>query len=456
MGFKKGTSMRWLHHDTVDVDTLAKHLAMQLAIPRVNPASMIHPGCMAELDYNDVMIKSNRKDVIQAMIDKIQIIAIVAMHAPNLKPTSVQMTDTMLNLMTSNSLKLALAKSGLDMGSTQAARFLQSKIILLLYVVRNLCGKEREFRDMLRTVGLMGHAERKFKVIMMTGPEGAEDMETWTIPQFMNSLRVQLKKEDHKTEPKEEVMMDIDQEVMIGDQLVPMDEDGWPIFSQDKGSGLHDDHDEYIMAKASADAARPSIARAGDQRRAMELRLAGVNITHDLQAALKNKRQADQDERARKRLAQQAASGTPPPKRRKQGDDKLACPTPSKDKDKGKKGKGKGKVEKVKNKGKELAVMHKKPAMSHVGKHSHVAKWQDLRLVHASGGANIKRRRCYINGVPHGQGKHTLVLEVCKAKCDKTGDDYKVMGELMMSVLASGHFTKQSAKDMFEGALNKP
>ena len=94
--------------------------------------------------------------------------------------------------------------------------------------------------------------------------------------------------------------------------------------------------------------------------------------------------------------------------------------------------------------------------MSQVGKHSHVAKWENLRLVHARGGANIKRRRCYINGVPHGQGKHTLVLEVCKAKCDKTGDDYKVMGELMMSVLASGHFTKQSAKDMFFGALNKP
>ena len=51
----------------------------------------------------------------------------------------------------------------------------------------------------------------------------------------MNSRKVQLKMDDHKTELKEEVMMDIDQEVMIGAQLVPLDEDGWPIFSQDKG-----------------------------------------------------------------------------------------------------------------------------------------------------------------------------------------------------------------------------
>ena len=56
---------------------------------------------------------------------------------------------------------------------------------------------------------------------------------------------------------------------------------------------------------------------------------------------------------------------------------------------------------------------------------------------------------------PHGKVKHTLVLEVCKAKCDKTGDDYMVMGELMMAALANGHFTKQSAKDMFLVALNK-
>ena len=41
-------------------------------------------------------------------------------------------------------------------------------------------------------------------------------------------------------------MMDIDQEIT---QLVPLVEDGWPIFSEDKGSGLHGDHDEPIMTQ---------------------------------------------------------------------------------------------------------------------------------------------------------------------------------------------------------------
>ena len=31
-----------------------------------------------------------------------------------------------------------------------------------------------------------------------------------------------------------------------------------------------------------------------------------------------------------------------------------------------------------------------------------------------------------------------------------------VMGQLMMAMLASGHFTKQSANNMFLEALNKP
>ena len=100
--------------------------------------------------------------------------------------------------------------------------------------------------------------------------------------------------------------------------------------------------------------------------------------------------------------------------------------------------------------------MLKKPASMPVSKHSHVTKWETLRLVHARGGANPKRRRCYIMGVPHGEDKHTLVLEVLKVKCDKTGDDYRVMGQLMISMLAHGHFSKQPAKDMFLGALNKP
>ena len=58
-----------------------------------------------------------------------------------------------------------------------------------------------------------------------------------------------LKKDDRKTELKEEVMMGIDQEVMIGAQLVPLDEDGWSMFSEDKGSGLHDGHDERFPIK---------------------------------------------------------------------------------------------------------------------------------------------------------------------------------------------------------------
>ena len=77
-------------------------------------------------------------------------------------------------------------------------------------------------------------------------------------------------------------------------------------------------------------------------------------------------------------------------------------------------------------------------------------------MVHAIGGANTKRRRCYITGVPHGHDKQALVLEVTKTKCDRTCDNYMIMGELMMVMLASGHFTKQSAKTMFLDALNKP
>ena len=89
-------------------------------------------------------------------------------------------------------------------------------------------------------------------------------------------------------------------------------------------------------------------------------------------------------------------------------------------------------------------------------KHAHVSKWDNLRLVHARGGANTNRRRCYITGVPHDSDKRTLVLEVTKTKCYHTGDNYKPLGELMMAVLASGHSTKQSAKAMFLEALNKP
>jgi hypothetical protein len=200
--------------------------------------------------------------------------------------------------------------------------------------------------------------------------------------------------------------------------------------------GMHDDPDESIMTKAMQDAAKPSIARAGDQRAAMNLRQAGIDITKDMQAALQAMRSEKQAEAARKRHAKKA-SNTPWPK------------------DKGTPCKNTGKMDK----NKACAGMHKRPAMHRqprARKHAHVSKRGGLRLVHARGGANPKRRRCYIMGVPHGEDKHTLVLEVTKVKCNKTGDDYWVMGQLMMAMLANGHFTKQTANDMFLGALNKP
>ena len=111
-----------------------------------------------------------------------------------------------------------------------------------------------------------------------------------------------------------------------------------------------------------------------------------------------------------------------------------------------------------------LEVPHpKKPSMSLAIKeeklantHAHVTKWRDSRLVHAWGGADPKKRRCYITAKPHGGDKCTLVLEITKDNCDKTGDVYTTMGELMMSILAHGHFSKQDAKNMFLEALNKP
>ena len=175
-------------------------------------------------------------------------------------------------------------------------------------------------------------------------------------------------------------MMDIDQEVMVGGQLVPMDKDGWPIISEDMG--MHDDPDEGIMTKALQDAAKPSIARAGDQKAALQLRQAGVDISMGMQAALKAMRAAKKAEAACRQQARQAAS-TPSPKQRKLGVDQA---TPE---DKGTHCKSKGKGEKNKDK-----VMLKKPASRPVSKHSHVTKWETLRLVHARGGANPKRRRC--------------------------------------------------------------
>ena len=163
-------------------------------------------------------------------------------------PTSVQMTDTMLSLLASSTAKRILAKSRLEMGK-EAAKLFQTKFMPLLCVVRTLCSKGREFRDMLRMLKFLGHGEREFQVVMMTVK--TQETETWTIPDFMNSLRVQLKKEDHKgvqldikTEPKDEVMMEIDPEII---HLVPLDQDGWPILPEDRGSGLQDHHDDSVM-----------------------------------------------------------------------------------------------------------------------------------------------------------------------------------------------------------------
>ena len=144
MGFPKGVSMRWKHHDTIDTEALAMNIALQLSMPHENPASMIHPRYMADLAYNNAMIKKHRKGIIQEMIDKIQIIAILASHCPHLKPTSVHMSDAMFNLMASGTAKRVLAKSGLDVGSKEAAKFLQSNFMLLLYVVRIMCSKEHD------------------------------------------------------------------------------------------------------------------------------------------------------------------------------------------------------------------------------------------------------------------------------------------------------------------------
>ena len=190
------------------------------------------------------------------------------------------MSDAMFNLMASGTARRVLAKSGLDMGSKQAAMFLQSKFMLLLYVVRTMCSKHREFQHMVCMMGILGVADRSFRVIMTTGK--SQETETWTISKFMHSLQVQLKKDDRE-ELKDHVKMDIDQEVMVGGQLVPIDKDGWPLLSEDMG--MHDDPDESIMTKAIQDAAKPSIARAGDQKAALHLRQAGIDIS-DTQAAL--------------------------------------------------------------------------------------------------------------------------------------------------------------------------
>ena len=85
-----------------------------------------------------------------------------------------------------------------------------------------------------------------------------------------------------ETEIKKETEMEIAQEIK---ELVPMHQDGWPIFPEDNGGAFQYDNDDSIMRKAMEDVARPSIARAGDQRLATPLRQSGVGITQDMQGA---------------------------------------------------------------------------------------------------------------------------------------------------------------------------
>ena len=99
MPFKKGRSMRWYHHDTFETALLSLNLAMHMAMQHTNVTTLIHPGAMSALEYNDVMIKKHRKDVIQAVIDKIALICIIAGHCPKLRPTTVDMTEAMYSLL---------------------------------------------------------------------------------------------------------------------------------------------------------------------------------------------------------------------------------------------------------------------------------------------------------------------------------------------------------------------
>ena len=91
--------MRWYHHDTFDTALLSLNLAMHMAMQHTNATTLIHPGVMPTLEYNDVMIKKHRKGVIQAVIDKIALICILAAHCPKLRPTAVDMTEAMYNLL---------------------------------------------------------------------------------------------------------------------------------------------------------------------------------------------------------------------------------------------------------------------------------------------------------------------------------------------------------------------
>ena len=56
MGFPKGISMRWQHHDKIDPDLLAMSIALHIAMWHEKPASMTYPGYMAPLEYTDAMI----------------------------------------------------------------------------------------------------------------------------------------------------------------------------------------------------------------------------------------------------------------------------------------------------------------------------------------------------------------------------------------------------------------
>jgi len=267
MPFKKGAFTRWGFHDELDSEMVTMYLVLQLAMPHNDPTVMIHPGYLAPLEYTDAMVKKHRQGVIMALIDNIQIICILAKHCPRLRPKTTDMNDIMLSVLSNATGNRILSKSKLSM-PLETAELFGSKLMPMLYVVRSCLNKERHFIDMMHMVQHLGHAEREFQVAMVTGTQ--REVFKYTITKFLESLRAQLKKEGDKvvkTEDKEDVKKEGTEQdkEQDKDELLQMDEDGWPMFPKDNSGALQEGHEESLMRKATEDAARPCIAKAGDQ-----------------------------------------------------------------------------------------------------------------------------------------------------------------------------------------------
>ena len=281
MPFQKGYSSRWLGHDTVNVDLMSMNIALQLALPHDDTTRMLHPGPIANLEYNVVMKKQHRRDVVQAIIDKIEMICIIARHCPSLRPVTTDMTDCMYNVMSNATAKRILSNAGLAM-NMETARFFGSKLMLLLYATRALCARDREFKDMLNHVKILEHDTRTFQVVMLTNDK--RETVKWTIQKFMESLQAQLKihgppKQHILKLLKEEVEQEDKQEGKKEDkeEMVKLDADGYPMWPCEHEQPQvrprrQDGHDAELMDKATKLAATACLARAGDQRLATELR----------------------------------------------------------------------------------------------------------------------------------------------------------------------------------------